>query len=231
MAATFVQAAKNGVATAASITGTLGASTTAGNFVVVAGMFARAATGVTVTNNSNPGDAVTIVAATFDDTGSGTKTFVQAVFAPTAGSTAFKATFSGTTPTFSSIFVWEFSGLTSPTFDKAVHAVGTAATADSGTSGTLTSADEAAIGFFCSNGTGGTAAGSGWSIVAGDGIEASNATFGEHRVVAATTAINATATGASGSWVAHLATFMAGAAAKSLVFGPINAWNRATVVT
>lgn len=193
----------------ATITATFGAGTTAGNFVVVAGGFDSATTGVTITNNSNPGDTVTVVDALFTNATIGMKSFVQAFYAPTAGSTAFKATYSGTNPTFGDLFIWEFSGLSSPIADKFPHATGLTATADSGSSGTLSSADEAAIGYGCTN-TNFTAAGAGWSTVAGDGITATTSDLGEHRTVSATTAINATGTG-GGNCTMHLATFMAGA--------------------
>ena len=208
MTATFVQAAKlSSIGTPASLTATFGAGTTAGNFVVVASSMSRAATSITITNNSNPGDTVTSVTALFDDVGSGAKSTIQVFLAPTAGSTAFLATFAGS-PTVGEIYIWEFSGLASPLVDKAVHASGTAATADSGSSGTLSSSDQAAIGYGVTTG-GFSSAGAGWSVVAGDGISPQTSDIGEHRVVASNTAINATSA-SSGTWIMHLATFMSG---------------------
>src|SRR6266576_2238804 len=163
MAAAFVQINKGDFTTShASFSVSLSSGVTAGNFVVVAGSFSNSATSVVV---SDGGDTVTDSGkGTVNNAGAAHKTFVVAFFAPTAGTTTFTATYSGgTSPTFGDLFVWEISGLSSPVFDKVAEAAGTGASYDSGSTGTLSSATEAAIAYLATTGNAGATAGSGWT--------------------------------------------------------------------
>jgi hypothetical protein len=214
MAASFIQAAKSGWNSAvASRTATFSSGVTAGSFIVVGVQANQALTGITISDGS--GDTVTILDALFTNANTTSKSLLAAFFAPTAGVTAVTATFSGTQPTFGDIFIWEFGGLTNPIVDIIKRATGSSSTPDSGSSGTLNSADEAAIGYLISANAV-TAAGAGWSTVAGDGIVTPTNSLGEHRTVAATTAINGNGTSSAGQWLAYLATFKASTAGELL---------------
>jgi hypothetical protein len=136
--------------------------------------------------------------------------------APATGVTFAKANYS-VNPSFGDMFVWEIAGLVSPTIDKHVSATGTSNAPASGTTGTLSAANEAAIAFAVHTNSI-TVAGSGWTNLT---TTPNTVAGGEERVVSANTALNGNFTAsASNPWVALCATFMAGGAA------PPNGWWR-----
>lgn len=214
MAASFVQISNGGFSTSsASLAVSFSSNVTVGNFVIVAGAFDAAATSVTVTIDGSGGSATDSGVGIINDGSSGLKSFVQAFFVPTGTSKTVTATYSGTNPGFGDLYIWEVSGLSNATFDKVAQA--SAGAADSGSTGVLSSATEAAVGYGCTSG-GFSAPGIGWTTGqgstvgtnAGDGVSSFTGSIGEHRVLSATTAINGTATGAVGTmWCA---TFMSG---------------------
>jgi hypothetical protein len=218
MAISYVQIDKGDfLGASASTAVTFNSGTTAGSIIVVVAACDDVVTGITITNNNS--DAVT-------DSGLGLVTFgtifkvrCQAFLTPTTGTTTVTATFSGTNPTYGDLYIWEVAGLTSAVFDKFVSATGSGTAADSGTTGVLAAADEAAVayggsgGAFASPGTGWTT-GQGTTVGTntGDGINPNTGSIGEHRVTAATTAINGTATNSNSSWGMLCATLRSGAA-------------------
>jgi len=108
--------------------------------------------------------------------------------------------------------IFEISGAaTSTPLDKTVTAEGTGTAVASGSTGTLTQADEIGIGGAMAGSAATYTAGTGWTEIQ----DASNATTG-HKIVAATTAINFDPTAsASVNWVAGIGTFKAAAASSS----------------
>jgi hypothetical protein len=214
MAISFTAAANNcTIATVTSITCTLPVAVAAGDIVlVIANCGATTApTSVTITDGS--GDTYTD-SALGSFVGGGTfntgRFRVGAFLTPTVGTTTFTATMSPANGNFAEIYAWKVSGIVgTPTLDKAVQANGTGTTADSGSSGTLTAAAEAAVGYVTvANAV--TGAGSGWSTGGtniNDGIQTTSSDIGEHRITAATTAIDATcAISSGGDWLAILLT-------------------------
>lgn len=164
----------------------------AGSIMLVAGSF-NIATGVTVTNDKS--DAVTDSGLNLVSSAGGTKlSFVKAFLTPTVGAQSVTLTFAGGSPTSLDLFIYELANYN--TFDKKPTASGTGTAADSGSTGTLTAADEFALGFgVCS--TSYNAAGTGWVY----GCASAAGGISEHRFVNATTALNATAgMAASYSW-------------------------------
>lgn len=130
-----------------------------------------------------------------------------AFLAPATGSTSITATFPGAQGV-QEIYAWKVSGfIGTPTIDKAVTALGTGTTLDSGSSGTLTAAVEAAVGYGVTENAA-ISAGSGWTIGGtniNDGISGFG-DIGEHQITSSTAAINATAAQNSGGYSATLVT-------------------------
>jgi hypothetical protein len=209
MALSFTAAANNQTTFSATITCTLPVAVAAGDIVMVSAVGGGGG-GVpsTFTMSDSSGD-------TYTDGGLGKLNLpwinasarIGAFLNPTVGVTQFTATMNASND-FIEIFAWKVSGfVATPTLDKCVQASGTGTAMDSGSSGTLTNAAEAAIG-YCISENGATAAGSGWSTGGtniNDGISAFG-DLGEHRITSATTAINATGTQNSGNWTALLLT-------------------------
>jgi hypothetical protein len=211
MALSFTAAAKNDIAGGSNttVTCTLPVAVAAGDVVIVAAFGGGGAgTPASLTISDSSGD-------TYTDSGLGlvalgwfTGAYRVGMFlTPTVGVTNFTMTIPVANE-FIEIFAWKVSGFTgTPTKDKVVSASGNGATADSGSSGTLTDAAEAAIGYVLAE-NGSNSAGSGWTIGGtniNDGIS-NLGDLGEHRITSATTAINATAAINSGNWDAVLLT-------------------------
>lgn len=210
MAISFLQRNKGDFGASSSTLAVAFASgVTAGSIIVAAGSFGDTATTVSIADGK--GDTQSVVLATFDDATIGARGWCRAFYAPTATAITITATYSGgTNPTFGDMVIWEIAGLTNATSDKAVHAPGTAATADSGTTGTLSASAEAAIGFGFTTAAM-TAAGASWSNAQ---ITTTTGSLGEERVLAATTAINGTAA-SGGTWNMMCCTFMSTAGGGS----------------
>jgi hypothetical protein len=164
------------------------------------------ATGVTTAVASDDkGDSPTTVIALTASGNPGAKVFAFAFLAATTGAQTVTVTFSGgTNPTYSELYIWEGAGLTNATIDKNVHAGGSGASADSGTTGTLSAAVELAVAYGTSSGAF-TAGGGGWTNVAISPL----GSIGEEQVTAATTALNGTGTaGAGDNWDIMCLTFL-----------------------
>lgn len=219
MALSFVQITKGDfTSSSASFARTFSSGTSAGSIIVAAGSFANNATGVTVSDNNT--DAVTDSGlGVVDIAGVGARIFCKAFLTATTGTTTVTATFTGGTPGFGDLYIWEIAGFTAPAFDKFVSAAGSALLVDSGSTGTLSSATEAAIAFGCTAGVI-TTPGADWTTGqgstvgsnAGDGITSNTSSIGEHRILAATTAINGTADGNGTAWGMLCATLFDGGA-------------------
>jgi hypothetical protein len=188
----------------ASLTCTFGAGISAGDFVVLAGVFSDNVAGTI--SLSDGGDTPTvIVAPTHYVLTIGLYVWIAAFFAPTAGTTAFTVTYTGGSPDGGDMFAWVIRGLTSPSVDKNVSATGTGASPASGTTGTLSSATEAAIAFAVNIFSGVNAGGSGWTF---DGTGPGINSGGEHQALSSSSAINGQfGSGGSGDWVAYCVTF------------------------
>lgn len=105
------------------------------------------------------------------------------------------------------ILIWEVAGISSPVFDKFVHAGGNSAgPAASGFTGTLSASSEIALAYGTTSDAF-TGAGSGWTL---DAITAFN-DIGEHIIIASSASIQATAPlSASGLWQIYCVTLMSG---------------------
>lgn len=200
MAASFLHVAK-GAASGAAPTITI-TSTTAGSFLVAAGSYDSTSTGLPAISGGGTWGPYVISPTLLH---AGQKDWINYCPVVTAGTTIIQITYSGGSPAFGDIYVWEFGGLINPVPDKAVSATGNSAAPASGTTGTLSSADQVAVG-YAESANAVTASGAGW---VDDGVEASLSSWGEHQVVTANTALNATFTSVSASWGALCATFMA----------------------
>jgi hypothetical protein len=221
MAASFIQINKKDfTSSSASLAVSFSSGTTAGSIILVVGAFDLNTTSVTLSGGGTVTDSGKGIVTT--TAGTGCKSFIKAFFSPTAGTTTITATYSGTNPTFGDLYIYEIGGLTNATFDKVVQASGNSATPSSGSTGTLSSATEAAIAYGCT-GANFTTAGSGWSTGqgstvgtnGGDGLSTIGS-IGEHQVISATTAISGTATGSGSiSFDMWCATVMSSAAAGS----------------
>src|SRR5258705_225801 len=191
-----------------------GGSTAAGSMIAVAGSFDSVTTGVTLTCLGAAGGTVTDSGqGLITDATGGWKSFIKTFFAPAAGVTTVRATYSGTNPTFGDIFIWEIAGISNPVFDKVATNSGTTASpADGGATGTLSASSEAAIGYGVSSTIAYTAAGTGWTS---DGISTGTSSLGEHQILSSNASINGTGVFGAGSqfWRFWAATFMAGGGA------------------
>lgn len=218
MALSFKSAANNQTSgSVTTVTCTLPVASAAGDVVMVFGVGGGSNPASLTLSNAN-GD-------TYTDSGLGllTETWASAkarigVFLnPTVGSTQYTVTIPSA-DTFVEVMAWCVTGfVATPTIDAKVQASGNSNAADSGSSGTLAQAEEAAIGVvICASGA--SAAGSGWSTGGtniNDGITAFG-DIGEHRITAATTAINATASlSGTQDWSAYLLTIRDAAAAAA----------------
>jgi hypothetical protein len=215
MALTFTAAANNGLFNAGamtSITCTLPVAVAAGDVVLVAADVGAATVPTTITITNGSGDTYTDSSlGPFVGGGvlNGGRFQVGAFLKPTVGTTTFTVTMAPPNGDFAEIYAWKVSGFVgTPTLDKAVTNSGSGTSADSGSSGTLTSAFEVAIGYVAVENQV-SAAGSGWSTGGtniNDGISGTTSDLGEHRITSTTTAINATGTTTGGGWQAVLLT-------------------------
>lgn len=203
MAFSLVQASEN-FSSASPLSVTFSA-TSAGNVILVAGFFD---TSVTLSSVSDGGDAITdsgkgLVSTVLPGSGITINSFIKAFFSPNTGRTTVTATYSGN-PVIAELAAWVVAGGTNVQFDKVAQANGTAATADSGATGTLSSATEFAIGYGVPDDHF-TAAGTGWTL---DQIPASLGTLQEHQIISSTASIDGTGASAGGAWSMWAATIM-----------------------
>jgi hypothetical protein len=209
MAISFLQRHNNAVAggspTLSSVTVTISA-TAAGSVLMIAGAGGGSGTTTGVTITDSAGDTYTpAVPFTAGTTFSGGFYFAGAFLAPSTGVTTVTVTLTGNNNAVD-CFVWEVAGLTNPAIDKHPSAEGlNGVNPDSGSTGTLSAADEAAICYVgVSSSVTGTA-GTGWANLTVN----ANGDAGEDRITAATTAINGTINDtATGDWCALAVTVM-----------------------
>jgi hypothetical protein len=172
-----------------------GSGTAAGSIILVVAMVG----GTTTITISGGG--------TFTDSGmgllQGVSTSMRAgVFlAPTAGTTTITATF-GAGGSADSVMIWEVTGFTNPQIDKTHSFIDTSGNTavNAGATGTLSSANEAAVAYAGSAALFGniSAAGSGWTFGqgslttgnSGDGPVSGAYDGGEHQVTASTGSIS-----------------------------------------
>lgn len=122
-----------------------------------------------------------------------------------AGRSGVTVSWASSNPSFADAGCTSFSGLTTPTLDGQGFATGSSATINSTDTATLQSADEFAVGYAASTNAI-TAASAPWTD---DGTIGATASWIEHRILAATTAIHTNFTEASGTWITFALTFMA----------------------
>lgn len=206
MAITFRQITNSVSASSpVSLTATFGANIAAGNFIYVCAFNSGTAPTLTITDNTS---------GVFTDTGIVITGFkLGAFFTPTSSTNAVTVTFGGTTGTFGALFIYEIAGINDPVFDKIVAASGNSASADSGTTGPLSQAAEAAVAFIIAVNSP-TSPGAGWSIGQGtlttgnNGDGGAGISIGEHQITTVNTALHGTATVNTGQWVATCVTMM-----------------------
>lgn len=193
---------------------TAGGAGAATRAVTVTATLAGSVVACGASSDSNGG---TVTSITFTDGSSDTPTnsskgtivgnvgssAMAAFFTVTTGVTTFTAHFSATPGSFTEIVCWEITGMTTPSFDKAVEAGGTTGTAmSSGATGTLASSTEIGLGYLISNvGAAANSQGTGWTPdgASGNGLT-TNGNFSEHIVTSTTASITATATQGSGAF-------------------------------
>src|SRR5258708_9522610 len=167
---------------------------TAGNLVVIAIVSQDVTQALSVTDSSSD---------TATDSGLGNKndsnlnnTAVIGFFTPTAGVTTFTIHIGTTGSNVGTWYLYEISGLSTASFDKAVEATGTGTAASSGATGTQTNSNDAAIQFFASYDTI-TPTTSGFTD---DGVI--NPADGGHEALSSNASITTTATiGSSTQWI------------------------------
>jgi hypothetical protein len=204
MAVSFVQITNGGFASPqSSLAVSFNSGTLARSIIVVAGLIQF--NGKTVNLSDGHGDGVTDSGQglVFDPNvgGSGSFSFVQAFFKPTAGTTTITATYGGpSSPSFGDLYLWEIAGYQNAAFDQVAQAQQTnVSSSSSGATGTLAQPVEAAMAYCAIQGSV-TGVGGGWTFGqgstvgsnAGDGIQATTADGGEHQVTSTTAPITGT---------------------------------------
>lgn len=177
----------------------------AGSFIVVAGMFDNTATSVSVTTDL--GDSATDSGQGLVNNATvGVRSFVKAFLSPTVGAKTITI-IPNVNVAVGDLFIWEFSGISNPIFDKVKTGSDSTTSPTTPSTGTLSAANEAAIAYGVST-LSMTGNGPGWAL---DGITSITESVGEHQITSSTTAIAGTATQSGGAtcqmWVA---TFTAG---------------------
>lgn len=187
----------------------------AGTVIVAAGGFATPFGTGNFTLVDSASDAVTDSGLGFiADPGSGFLTWCKGFLTASTGVTSVTVHW-GSGPNYGDMYVWAITGLSSATFDKAVQGTGSTSPAVSPSTGTLSSANEAAVGYANTSGTFGGTPGSGWTD---DGVTSSTGSAGEHQVTSSTTAINFNYSLPVGTYEAICVTLMS--AAVAVVEGP-----------
>lgn len=209
MAISLVQFKKADGVGVASVT--LTSPVSAGSLIVVTGTYDPTGT-VTVSDDKSDTFTNSSIGNVVNADGIGN--FVGAFLAPTTGAQAFNLNV--ILATFTVLGIYEFSGIASPTFDKAVQAYtnGSPTTPSSGSTGTLSDPNEVAVGYGQASTTF-TAAGSGWSSDLVDTTDSGG--LWEHQIVSATTALAATGTLTGASCSLFCVTFKSGGAPASPV--------------
>jgi hypothetical protein len=207
MAATFHAKGSGGQTTSAasfSITCTI----SAGDSVVVFGSWdsASTTTPTVATTGGTGSDAFTLVYGPF--TSGVWKYGAWLLQSAGTGRTGATVSWASSNPAFADGGCESFSGLTNATLDQVAFGTGTATAVTSGNTPTLTSSDEFAVGFAACF-TQINAAGAPWTD---DGVITATLSWIEHRILAATTAIQTTFTApGSQTWISFALTFKAGA--------------------
>src|SRR5258706_9316647 len=185
----------------------------AGSIVVIAVVSQDTSQALSVTDSA--GDAAT-------DSGLGNRndsnlnnTAIIGFFAPTPGVTTFTIHIGSTGSNVGTWYLYEISGLSSASFDKAVEATGTGTAASSGATGTQTNSNDAAIQLFASYDTITPTTGG----FTDDGFI--NPADAGHNVLSSNASITATATIASSTqWIAWAVTIKGSAGAAAAEGAP-----------
>ncbi len=230
MAVTFPQVKFDGFSSSsASFSLSFTSGIAAGSFIAFSGMFDPAATSATFSiTGTGAGASSTDSGKGFIlNTSAGTRSFLGAFLSPTTGTQTVKMTFVGSNAAYGDLVLWEIAGLTSPVFDQVAEHDNPAGgpNPNSGATGTLSSATEAAVGFFCTGGLGTSITMSPGTPVS-DGITPSgNGSAAVHEIVGSTSALTTSGTDGNNSanscWVA---TFMSGSGTPAVTIG----WSRAS---
>lgn len=193
MAISLVQSASNtGAGTAASVTVTLGANTTAGNCLVVCSGDFQNSVNPTISGITLGGAAGNFASANTAHNNADNNADIWTDRNCAGGQTSVVVSYSGGGGGGGAILVYvlEFSGVdtVSPLDTHPAGQNGNAASWSSGSTGVLAQANEVAIGVICTSGTGLTTPSSPWTELTQ--LSASSTLLGVgYQVVAATTAL------------------------------------------
>lgn len=212
MAISLVQS-KSGSGTTSPVTVTLTSNTTAGNCLVVAVAAGNSTTNATVSGMTLGGSAGNFASAVALANNSDCNVEIWTDQNCAGGQTAVAVSFSGGTGTGNGfdVFVWEFSGVSvSSAVDKAPAAAGgTTGGFASASTGTLTIANEVAVGIGGAVGSIGaptmTGPSSPWNNQTSVSAAKTGA-VGGYQIVSATTALTYTGTSSTGKWGAAIIT-------------------------
>ena len=217
MAISFVQRATNSRGSAGT---TLAVSFTnpiaAGSIIAVAGQF-DPTSATSLTGATDKGDSLTDSGLGYISYAAPALTFVKAFLTATTASQTVTLTYNASVG-YADIVVWEIAGLTGAGFDKFVNTVSTAANPTSGFTGTLSTANEAAIAFGSSASSFNTF-NTPWANNTATGLGSQ----GAERVLSATTSIQAdSGPQGGGSCSTWCVTFMSGAGVIVIPPSPIS---------
>ena len=204
---TTFHAAGSGGQTASAASFGITCAITTGDSVVVFGSWGSASTTTptVVTTGGTGSDAFTLVYGPFT---SGLFKY-GAWLLPSAGAGRTGATVSwaSSNPSFADGWCESFSGLSSPVLDGNAFATGSGTALSSGNTATLTTADQFAVAYGATVGSGVTSTNSPWTD---DGQFAGTGSRVGHQVLTATTAISSNFTAGSAAWISFALTFKAG---------------------
>jgi hypothetical protein len=193
---------------AASGSCSLSAGISTGNFLAACGQFDPAVGG---TFSDDKGDTPTAVFGPVHNLPSYNSNFYCVAFLnATAGAKTVTATYTGGNAGYFDMWVWEISGLTNPVVDLVPAGNdGNSAAFSSTSTGTLSSATEAVVGYAAFSNIASTCCGSPFTS---DGINGSTGSVGGHYSASATTSVAFSGTNVTGGWGAYIATFKSGSA-------------------
>ena len=210
MAATF-HASGHGDQTGGASSFTITCTISAGDFLVIASSWDSASTTTpTVATVGGAGsDTGTLILGPITASSFGLKYGAWLVPSAGSGRTDVTVSWASSSPSFADGFCWSASGLTTPTLDKSPNDSGTSTNPTSGSTGTLSTADQFCVSYTALSSAAATATGGGFTD---DGNTPSTGSRAGHQVVAVNTALTGSFTAANSFWIALALTFMTGAA-------------------
>lgn len=211
MSATF-HAVGNGEQTSTQASFSITTTISAGDFLVVVSSWdsASATTPTVVTTGGTGSDSGTLILGPTTASSFGLKYAAWLVSSAGTGRTGVTVSWASSSPSFADGYCWSASGLTTPTLDKSPNTSGNSTNPSSGTTGTLSTADQFCVSYTALASATATATGGGFTD---DGNTGSTGSRAGHQVVAATTALTGSFTAATSAWVALVLTIKAGSAA------------------